>query len=71
MNFRLPINPECLFGKAPFASKSFRELGEKIWDEKPVEVILVMCLRDMNKKKSKGGTFARILIIAVKLIWKL
>ncbi|GFO34225.1 serine/threonine-protein kinase ulk3 [Plakobranchus ocellatus] len=29
---------ECLFGKPPFASKSFKELGAKIWDEKPVEI---------------------------------
>ncbi|CAL1526109.1 unnamed protein product, partial [Lymnaea stagnalis] len=29
---------ECLFGKAPFASKSFKELGEKIWDQKPIEI---------------------------------
>ncbi|KAK7477825.1 hypothetical protein BaRGS_00030903, partial [Batillaria attramentaria] len=29
---------ECLFGRAPFASKSFKELGEKIWDSKPVEL---------------------------------
>uniref|UniRef100_A0A0B6ZPW0 Serine/threonine-protein kinase ULK3 n=1 Tax=Arion vulgaris TaxID=1028688 RepID=A0A0B6ZPW0_9EUPU len=29
---------ECLFGKAPFASKSFKELGEKIWNQKPVEI---------------------------------
>ncbi|XP_012946852.1 serine/threonine-protein kinase ULK3 [Aplysia californica] len=29
---------ECLFGKPPFASKSFKELGEKIWDQKPVEI---------------------------------
>lgn len=29
---------ECLFGKAPFASRTFQELGEKIWDEKPVEL---------------------------------
>ena len=31
-------SPECLFGRAPYASKSFRELQEKIWDPKPVEV---------------------------------
>ncbi|XP_059158373.1 serine/threonine-protein kinase ULK3-like isoform X2 [Physella acuta] len=29
---------ECLFGKAPFASKNFKELGEKIWDQKPIEI---------------------------------
>ncbi|XP_076465015.1 serine/threonine-protein kinase ULK3-like [Babylonia areolata] len=29
---------ECLFGRAPFASTSFKELGEKIWDSKPVEL---------------------------------
>ncbi|ESP01247.1 hypothetical protein LOTGIDRAFT_230621 [Lottia gigantea] len=29
---------ECLFGKAPFASKSFKELGAKIWDERSVEL---------------------------------
>lgn len=29
---------ECLFGRAPYASKSFRELEEKIWDPKPVEL---------------------------------
>ncbi|XP_070210335.1 serine/threonine-protein kinase ULK3-like [Littorina saxatilis] len=29
---------ECLFGRAPFASSSFKELGEKIWDSKPVEL---------------------------------
>ncbi|XP_025077339.1 serine/threonine-protein kinase ULK3-like isoform X2 [Pomacea canaliculata] len=29
---------ECLFGRAPFASRSFKELGEKIWDSKPVEL---------------------------------
>lgn len=30
---------ECLFGKAPYASRTFQELGEKIWDERPVEVL--------------------------------
>ncbi|CAG5127562.1 unnamed protein product [Candidula unifasciata] len=29
---------ECLFGRPPFASRSFKELGEKIWDQKPVEI---------------------------------
>ncbi|KAK6179679.1 hypothetical protein SNE40_011986 [Patella caerulea] len=29
---------ECLFGRAPFASKSFKELGAKIWDQKSVEL---------------------------------
>ncbi|BFY97177.1 hypothetical protein BsWGS_00217 [Bradybaena similaris] len=29
---------ECLFGKPPFASRSFKELGEKIWDQKPLEI---------------------------------
>ncbi|XP_052797001.1 serine/threonine-protein kinase ULK3-like isoform X3 [Mya arenaria] len=29
---------ECLFGRPPYASKSFRELEEKIWDPKPVEL---------------------------------
>ncbi|KAL8595819.1 hypothetical protein ACOMHN_012237 [Nucella lapillus] len=29
---------ECLFGRAPFASTSFKELGEKIWDSRPVEL---------------------------------
>ncbi|XP_046549877.1 serine/threonine-protein kinase ULK3-like [Haliotis rubra] len=29
---------ECLFGRAPFASQSFKELGSKIWDAKPVEL---------------------------------
>ncbi|XP_053405951.1 serine/threonine-protein kinase ULK3-like isoform X1 [Mercenaria mercenaria] len=29
---------ECLFGRAPYASKSFKELEEKIWDSKPVEL---------------------------------
>ncbi|CAG2215616.1 ULK3 [Mytilus edulis] len=29
---------ECLFGRAPFASKSFQELGAKIWNDKPVEL---------------------------------
>ncbi|XP_023930157.1 serine/threonine-protein kinase ULK3 [Lingula anatina] len=29
---------ECLFGKAPFASRSLKELGEKIRDTKPVEI---------------------------------
>ncbi|XP_067667200.1 serine/threonine-protein kinase ULK3-like isoform X2 [Haliotis asinina] len=29
---------ECLFGRAPFASQSFKELGSKIWDDKPVEL---------------------------------
>ncbi|KAK3095391.1 hypothetical protein FSP39_014132 [Pinctada imbricata] len=29
---------ECLFGRAPFASKSLKELQEKIWDSKPVEI---------------------------------
>lgn len=29
---------ECLFGQAPFASQTYKELGEKIWDTKPVEL---------------------------------
>ncbi|OWF35249.1 serine/threonine-protein kinase ULK3-like [Mizuhopecten yessoensis] len=29
---------ECLFGRAPFASKNLKELQEKIWDSKPVEL---------------------------------
>ncbi|GFR79570.1 serine/threonine-protein kinase ULK3 [Elysia marginata] len=29
---------ECLFGKPPFASKSFKELGAKIWDDNPIEM---------------------------------
>lgn len=29
---------ECLFGQAPFASKSFQELEEKIIDSKPIEL---------------------------------
>lgn len=29
---------ECLFGQAPFASKSFQELEEKITDSKPIEL---------------------------------
>lgn len=29
---------ECLFGKAPFASRTFQELGEKIWDDKAIEL---------------------------------
>ncbi|KAL4227286.1 Serine/threonine-protein kinase ulk3 [Mactra antiquata] len=29
---------ECLFGRAPYASKSFKELEEKIWDPKPIEL---------------------------------
>ena len=29
---------ECLFGRAPYASRSFKELEEKIWDPKPIEV---------------------------------
>lgn len=31
---------ECLFGRAPFASRTFKELENKIWDSKPVEVIV-------------------------------
>lgn len=31
---------ECLFGRAPFASRTFKELENKIWDSKPVEVIM-------------------------------
>ncbi len=30
---------ECLFGRAPFASKTLSELGQKIKDTKPVEVM--------------------------------
>lgn len=29
---------ECLFGRAPFASRTFKELENKIWDSKPVEI---------------------------------
>ncbi|XP_052242977.1 serine/threonine-protein kinase ULK3-like isoform X2 [Dreissena polymorpha] len=29
---------ECLFGRAPYASKSFRELEDKIWDTTPIEL---------------------------------
>jgi len=29
---------ECLFGRAPFASKSVRELEDRIYDHTPVEV---------------------------------
>ena len=29
---------ECLFGRAPFASKTLKELQDKIWDSKPVEI---------------------------------
>ena len=36
---------ECLFGRAPFASRTLYELGQKIKDTKPVEVI--------NKKYKK------------------
>ena len=36
---------ECLFGRAPFASRTLYELGQKIKDTKPVEV--------MNAKNSK------------------
>lgn len=31
------LNTECLFGRAPFASRTFKELENKIWDSKPVE----------------------------------
>ena len=35
---------ECLFGKAPFASDTFRELSEKLRDSRPVQVENKNCL---------------------------
>ena len=30
---------ECLFGRAPFTSRTLEELGAKIHDTKPIEVL--------------------------------
>lgn len=56
---------ECLFGRPPYASRSFKELEEKIWDPKPVELpygvnvsdkcrdlLLRLLTRDPNKRIS-------------------
>ena len=29
---------ECIFGRAPFASRSLKEVAEKLKDTKPIEV---------------------------------
>ena len=36
----LSVDTETLFGMAPFASKTFEELEEKIFDDSPVKVIV-------------------------------
>ena len=45
---------ECLFGRPPYASKTFKELEEKIWDPKPVEVLSIDYTRRTTNCKGFG-----------------
>lgn len=47
-NLQSPVclHVEALFGRAPFASKSYSELVEKIRSNQPVEVMNMLFMRD-------------------------